>query len=344
MATLRDAITDVPGIRVGHWTYRRGATGCTVVLSPAGAVGGVDVRGAAPGTRETDLLRPGNLVDQVHGVLLSGGSAFGLAAADGVMRYLVEQGHGLAFGGNVIPIVPGAILFDLGVGTKRAPDADAGYRAASRATRGRVEEGSVGAGTGATVAKMAGPERLLKGGLGTASEQLDVGVVVGAVAAVNAVGAIRDPRTGEVVAAPRADGGGFVDIDAHLRTGRIWPELAEDEDGEGDGAEPGSETPTNTTLAVVATNAKLSREQANRLATVCQDGFARTIWPAHCRGDGDVIFTLATGEVDVDPYAYGALEAMATRAVERAVLRGVRRATGLAGVPSVGEWAAQPGP
>ena len=342
MATLRDAITDVPGIRVGHWTYRRGATGCTVVLSTAGAVGGVDVRGAAPGTRETDLLRPGNLVDQVHGILLSGGSAFGLAAADGVMRYLAEHGHGLAFGGNVIPIVPGAILFDLGIGTKRAPDSDAGYRAASRATHGRVEEGSVGAGTGATVAKLAGGDRALKGGLGTASERLDVGVVVGAVAAVNAVGAIRDPRTGEVIAAPRADDGGFVDIDAHLRTGRAWPELAEDQDDDTEGPEPGPETPTNTTLAVVATNAKLSREQANRLATVCHDGFARTIWPAHCRGDGDAIFTLATGEVEVDPYAYSALEAMATRAVERAVLRGVRRATGLAGVPSASEWRAQP--
>lgn len=344
MPTLRDAITDVPGIRVGHWTYRRGATGCTAVLSPAGAVGGVDVRGAAPGTRETDLLRPGNLVDQVHGVLLAGGSAFGLAAADGVMRYLAEHGHGLAFGGNVIPIVPAAILFDLGIGTKRAPDPDAGYRAASRATRGRVEEGTVGAGTGATVAKLAGPERLLKGGLGTASEHLDVGVVVGAVVAVNSVGAIRDPRTGEVVAAPRADDGGFVDIDAHLRTGRAWPELVDDEEGEGDGDQPGPETPTNTTLAVVATNAKLSREQANRLATVCHDGFARTIWPAHCRGDGDTIFTLATGEVEVDAYAYSALEAMATRAVERAVLRGVRRATGLAGVPSVAEWRSQTGP
>ncbi|MYE31335.1 MAG: P1 family peptidase [Chloroflexi bacterium] len=342
MVTLKDAITDVPGIRVGHWTYRRGATGCTAVLSPAGAVGGVDVRGAAPGTRETDLLRPGNLVDQVHGVLLSGGSAFGLAAADGVMRYLAEHGHGLAFGGNVIPIVPGAILFDLGLGTKRAPDAEAGYRAARRATRGRVEEGTVGAGTGATVAKMAGPDRLLKGGLGTASEYLDVGVVVGAIAAVNSVGAIRDPRTGEVVAAPRADDpGGFVDVDAHFRTGRAWPELVEDEDAEGGDEPPGPETPTNTTLAVVATDAKLTREQANRLATVCHDGFARTIWPAHGRGDGDTIFTLATGEVEVDAYAYSALEAMATRAVERAVLRGVRRATGLAGVPSAGEWREQ---
>lgn len=337
MPTLRDAITDVPGISVGHWTYRRGATGCTAVLCTAGAVGGVDVRGAAPGTRETDLLRPGNLVDQVHGVLLSGGSAFGLAAADGMMRYLAEHGYGLAFGGNVIPIVPGAILFDLGIGAKRTPDGDAGYRAAQRATGGRVQEGSVGAGTGATVAKLAGPDRLLKGGLGTASEHLDVGVVVGAVAAVNAVGAIRDPRTGEMVAAPRADGGGFVDLDAHLRTGRAWPGLVDDGDAGGD-ADPGPETPTNTTLAVVATNAKLSRELANRLATVCHDGFARTIWPAHCRGDGDTIFTLATGEVEVDAYAYSALEAMAARAVERAVLRGVRRATGLAGVPSAGEW------
>ena len=276
----------------------------------------------------------------MHGILLSGGSAFGLAAADGVMRYLAEHGHGLAFGGNVIPIVPGAILFDLGIGTKRAPDSDAGYRAASRASHGRVEEGSVGAGTGATVAKLAGGDRALKGGLGTASERLDVGVVVGAIAAVNSVGAIRDPRTGEVVAAPRADDGGFVDIDAHLRTGRAWPELVKDDEDEGEA--PGPETPTNTTLAVVATNAKLSREQANRLATVCHDGFARTIWPAHCRGDGDAIFSLATGEVEVDPYAYSALEAMATRAVERAVLRGVRRATGLAGVPSASEWRAQP--
>jgi len=336
MTQLRDAITDVAGIQLGHWTYRRGATGCTVVLCPKGAVGGVDVRGAAPGTRETDLLRPGNLVEEVHAVLLSGGSAFGLAAADGVMRYLAEHGIGLTFGGHTIPIVPAAVLFDLGIGTPRPPDSEAGYRAAQRATSGHAAEGSVGAGTGATVAKLAGRERALKGGLGTASERLDVGVVVGAVAAVNAVGAIRDPRTGEVVAGPRADGGGFVDVDAHLSTGRIWPELAADESGP-------DAAPTNTTLAVVATNAKLSPEQANRLATVCQDGFARTIWPAHARGDGDVIFTLATGEIEVDAPAYGALEAMATRAVERAVLRGVRLATGLAGVPSAAEWLAGAG-
>ena len=318
------------------------------MLCEAGAVGGVDVRGAAPGTRETDLLRPGNLVERVHAVVLSGGSAFGLAAADGVMRHLAERGAGLEFGGNVIPIVPAAILFDLGVGTKRAPGAAEGERAARAARGGRVEEGSVGAGAGATVAKLAGRARALKGGLGTASERLDTGVVVGALAAVNAVGAIRDPATGETVAAPRADGGGFVDVDAHLRTGRAWPEDedAPDSEGSGAGGEAGEGAsdagPEHTTLAVVATNAKLTREQANRLATVCHDGFARTIWPAHCRGDGDAVFALATGEAEADAHAYAALEAMAARAVERAVLRGVRLASGLAGVPSAAEWLANP--
>src|SRR5688572_26783047 len=199
MPALRNAITDVPGIRVGHWTDRRTATGCTVVLCEAGAVGGVDIRGAAPGTRETDLLRPGNLVEKVHAVLLTGGSAFGLDAAAGVMRYLEERGSGLGFGGQVIPIVPAAVLFDLGIGRPRHPDAAAGYRAARAARGGAVAEGSVGAGTGATVAKLAGGDRRLKGGLGTASEALASGVVVGAIAAVNAVGAIRDPRNGRVL-------------------------------------------------------------------------------------------------------------------------------------------------
>ncbi len=335
---LRDAITDVPGIRVGHWTNRRAATGCTVVLSMAGVIGGVDVRGAAPGTRETDLLRPENTVDRVHAVVITGGSAFGLDAAGGVMRYLEERGAGYAFGGQIVPIVPAANLFDLAIGLPRRPDADAGYRAARRATGGRVAEGSVGAGTGATVAKSAGRERLLKGGLGTASEEMDNGVIVGAVVAVNAGGSIRDPRSGEVVAAPRADGSGFIDLDAHLRSGEPWPES--DEDGaDGDGSEPG---PENTTLAVVATNARLTKAQANRLATVCHDGFARTIWPAHGGGDGDVIFVLATGEIELQHAGRGALEAMASLAVERAVLRGVRLATGLAGVPSAGEWLTSP--
>lgn len=332
-ASRHDAITDVPGIRVGHWTNRRAATGCTVVVYERGAVGGVDVRGAAPGTRETDLLRPGNLVDAVHAVLLTGGSAFGLDAASGVMRYLEERGSGLRFGGNVIPIVPAAVLFDLGLGTARRPDADAGYRAARAARTGPVAEGSVGAGTGATVAKLAGRDRRLKGGLGTASEALANGVVVGSIAAVNALGNIIDPRNGRLVAAPRDGERGFLDIERFLRTGRPWHEPGEPDPDAAVGGPEG-----NTTLAVVATNAALSREQANRLATVCQDGFARTIRPAHTRADGDTIFTLATGEVPVDGPGYNALEAFATRCVERAVLRGVRLATGLAGTPSAAEW------
>jgi L-aminopeptidase/D-esterase-like protein len=326
MPALRDAITDVPGIRIGHWTDRRAATGCTVVLCEAGAVGGVDVRGAAPGTRETDLLRPGNLVEEVHAILLTGGSAFGLDAAAGVMRYLEERGSGLRFSGRVIPIVPAAVLFDLAIGRPRHPDADAGYRAARAARGGAVAEGSVGAGTGATVAKLAGGDRRLKGGLGTASEALASGVVVGAIAAVNSVGAIRDPRNGRVIAAPRTGVRGFLNVERLLREGlparaALAPPTAE-----------------NTTLAVVATNANLTKAQVNRLATVCHDGFARTIWPAHTRGDGDTMFAIATGKVDVNAPAYSALEAMATFAVERAVLRAVKLATGLSGTPSAAEW------
>ncbi len=324
-----DAITDVPGIKVGHWSNRRAATGCTVVLCPAeGAVGGVDVRGGAPGTRETDLLRPGRLVDRVHGIVLAGGSAFGLDAASGVMRYLEERGVGLEFGEQRIPIVPAAILFDLGIGSSdKRPTAESGYRAARAAKGGRVAQGSVGAGTGATVAKAAGMERCLKGGLGTASERFTgdsdgaAGLVAGALAAVNAGGDLIDPESGKQVAGPRAEGRGrFQDGDALIRAGVAPP------DG-------------STTLAVVATNAVLSKEWANRLASVCHDGLARTIRPAHGMSDGDIVFVVATGEVAVDdPLAYRALEAMAVRAVERSILSAVRSAAGLAGVPSAREW------
>ncbi|MBM3139095.1 MAG: P1 family peptidase [Chloroflexi bacterium] len=331
MTEPRDAITDVHGIRVGHWTDRRAATGCTVLLCPPGTVGGVDVRGAAPGTRETELLRPGNMVEEVHALVLAGGSAYGLDAAAGVMRYLAERGVGFRMRDHVVPIVPAAILFDLGIGRPAHPDADAGYRAARRATAGAVAEGSVGAGTGATVAKAAGHERLLKGGLGSASERMETGVVVGALAAVNAVGAIRDPRTAELVAAPRAGRRGFLDVEAIYRAGRRWHEPGE--------PPPPPAVPEHTTLGVVATNARLTKTQANRLATVAHDALARTIWPVHAPGDGDVVFALATGEAPlVEEGAYGALEAMATLALERAILRGVRLATGLAGVPSAGEW------
>ncbi len=329
MPGSRDAITDVRGIRVGHWTDRRAATGCTVILCPPGTVGGVDVRGAAPGTRETDLLRPGNLVEEVHAIVLSGGSAFGLEAATGVMHALAEQGIGLEVGRARVPIVPSAILFDLNTGRLAWPDAEAGRKAVARAKSGGVEQGSVGAGTGATVAKLAGPERALKGGLGTASEVLDTGVVVAAIAAVNAVGGIRDGRTGEVVAGPRGDKTGFLDVDALLRTGR--------------GRRRAPEQAENTTIAVVATNAALTKTQVNRIATVAHDGFARAIWPVHSRADGDVIFALATGEQPVEADEYPAIEAMCALVIERAVLAGVRAATGLAGVPSAAEWLASTG-
>jgi L-aminopeptidase/D-esterase-like protein len=325
----RDALTDVAGIRVGHWTDRRNATGCTVVLCPPGTVGGVDVRGAAPGTRETDLLRPGNLIEEVHAVVLAGGSAFGLEAASGVMRELATRGIGLSFNKNMVPIVPSAILFDLGLGNPKHPTADAGRRALARASGGRVDRGSVGAGTGATVAKQGGFERAIKGGLGTASEHLDTGAIVAAIVAVNAVGSVRDPRSGETLAAPRDDERGFLDLDPILRVAALRAD------------EETVDPPTNTTLAVVATNARLTKTQINRVATVAHDGFASTIWPVHSRSDGDVVFGLATGELEVDAAGYRAVEAFAVRAVERAVLDAVRSATSLAGIPSVSEWAAR---
>ena len=334
-----DGITDVAGIRVGHWGDRDAATGCTVVLCEEGAVAGVDVRGAAPGTRETELLRPGHLVEKVHAVVLAGGSAFGLDAASGAMRYLEERGTGYPYAGTHIPIVPAAILMDLGIGRSDVrPDAQAGYEACRAVKSGPVEQGSVGAGTGATVAKVLGMERCLKGGLGSASERSQAGLpvrqaglVVGALAAVNAAGDIVEPRTGRVLAGPRADGGGFVDTLEAVRKGELWAPEA---------GLPTEQAGGSTTLIVVATNAALTKEQANRLATVCHDGIARAVRPAHTMGDGDVVFVLATGALAVDLVGYRTLEMLAALAVERAILRGVEEATGLAGVPSAQEWLA----
>jgi L-aminopeptidase/D-esterase-like protein len=313
-----DAITDVPGIKVGHWTDLEGITGCTVVLSEAGVVPGVDVRGGAPGTIETDLMRPGNLVNTVHGILLSGGSAFGLAAQAGVVQWLEEHGIGLEFANQRIPIVPGAILFDLNIGNPRArPGAEAGYAAAAAAKSGPVEQGSVGAGTGAVVAKLlrTGGTR---GGVGTASEALAGGVIVAALVVVNAVGEIFDSATGKVVAGPRSKDGAPLDMMEGIRAL---------------GAEP---TPgENTTIGVVATNARLNKEQTNRLASVAHNGLARSIRPVHTLADGDTIFALATGEVAVEGRQLIAIEAFAARVVERAVLKAVRAATSLGGVPGV---------
>jgi L-aminopeptidase/D-esterase-like protein len=319
------SITDVPGIRVGHWTDRRAITGCTVVLPDRPAVAGVDVRGAAPGTRETELLRPGNLVQEVHAICLAGGSAYGLEAASGVVRFLAERGVGFPFGAgpsgrSVVPIVPAAILFDLGIGRHdRWPDIEAGYRAAA-AARARCVEGNVGAGMGATVGKSLGPERAMKGGIGTASERAVGGLIAGALAAVNAAGDIVG-EDGRIIAGARRDDGTIEDAVEALREGRVWqPEISE----------------SNTVLVVVATNAVLTKEQANRLATVCHDGLARAVRPAHTPSDGDIVFTLATGDRPIEHGEYRALEAIASLAVQRAIVRGVVMAESIGGYPAVG--------
>jgi L-aminopeptidase/D-esterase-like protein len=324
-----DSVTAVPGISAGHWTNLNGPTGCTVVLCPEGAIASVDVRGGAPGTRETDALRPGNLVQQVHAVLLTGGSAYGLDAATGVMRWLEERRYGFPVTSGVVPIVAAAVLFDLSLGRGDIrPDAEAGYAACEAASDGPVQEGSVGAGTGATVAKALGPDppRSLKGGIGTAAERTTSGITVGAIVAVNSFGEIVDPDTGRVVAGPRGEQPGtFADTLEALRSRPPLPPFLGP-----------SQTP-NSTIGVVVTDAVLSKEDAYRLAVIAQTGLTRVIRPAQTPVDGDTVFALATcrNEAETDVLQLGAL---AARALERAVLRGVLAATGLAGAPSVREW------
>ena len=332
MSNASGAITHVQGIEVGHYTDPEHATGCTVVLCRGGAVGGVDVRGSAPGTRETDLLRPGNLVEQVHAILLSGGSAYGLDAASGVMRYLEERGIGFRMGNIVVPIVPAAILFDLGLVTSKVrPGPQEGYKACEAASSGPVAEGSVGAGTGATVGKALGMARAVKGGLGTASADLGNGLLVAALAAVNAAGSIVDPETGRIVAGPRReDARGYhdtVELMAQPGFRRASRQVGT------------AEARANTTLGVIATNAPLTKEQANKLAERGQDGLALAIRPCHTMGDGDAVFALATGtwEGTVDRALLTRLGAVAAQVMSRAILRAVTQATGLGGVPSVQE-------
>ncbi|MDH0362880.1 P1 family peptidase [Comamonas aquatica] len=275
-------IARVQGIQVGHFTDPRRPTGCSVVLCPQGAVGGVDVRGAAPGTRETDLLDPSHLVQQVHGITLSGGSAWGLDAASGTMRWLEEQGAGLDIGVGRIPLVPAAVLFDVMLGDMRIrPDAAAGYAACQAASHERPAEGSVGAGAGAVVGKIFGHARAMKGGIGTASFTVD-GVTVGALVACNALGDVYHPHTDQLLAGARtADGQQLLGArDALLRGEAPSAILA------------GS----NTTLGVVATDAQITKPQAQRLATVAHDGLARTINPVHTMSDGDTLFALGTGQ------------------------------------------------
>ena len=318
-------LTDVAGIRVGHHTLTERPTGCTVVLADAeGAVGGVSQRGAAPGTRETDLLDPLNTVERVHAIVLTGGSAYGLDAAQGVVRYLEEKKIGFPIAGTVVPIVPAAVLMDLGFGGASSvrPTADCGYRAATIAGTGAVEEGNVGAGAGATVGKILGNrERAMKAGLGSASISLTSGLVVGAVVAVNAVGDVVDPTTGAVVAGVRTEDG------TRLADARVLLRSAPGSRGTGPRAAE------NTTIAVVATNARLTKAEANRVALMADDGLARAIYPAHTTADGDTVFALATGtwQGRADVTTIGAL---AADALSEAIVRAAVQAASSGGLPA----------
>jgi L-aminopeptidase/D-esterase-like protein len=306
--TAEGAITDVPGIDVGHATDEERLTGCTVVICGDGATAGVAVRGAAPGTRETDLCRPGTLIERVHAVLLTGGSAFGLEAAAGVMRHLARNGIGYDARGIRVPIVPGAVIFDLAVGEIAWPDAEMGERAAAAAAAQGVARGRVGAGTGATIGKLLGPENAMRAGLGSASVRSGEGVV-GAIAVVNAGGDVVDPATGTIVAGTRQPTGEWADSAALVRHGLGRPPLPVE----------------STTLAVVACSVPLTVEQANYLAGVAHDGFARTIRPVHTMHDGDTIFALAPGDgPKIDSLHLSHLGVLAVEAVERAVLDAVR--------------------
>ena len=317
-----NTLTAVPGIRVGHATDPVGLTGCTVVLCEAGAVGGVDQRGGAPGTRETDLLRPMHLVQKVHGVMLAGGSAFGLAAADGVMRYLAERGVGVKAGPARVPIVPAAILFDLAVGSADArPDAAMGYAACLAASDEAVAQGNVGAGTGCSAGKLLGARRATKTGIGSAAIELGGGLVVAALIAVNPFGDVVD-ETGRIIAGTRPlrtgplRGEGYADTLVLLRgmTGRLALRIA--------GA---------TVIGVVATNARLDKEQVNKVAQMAQDGLARTIRPAHTLFDGDTLFALATGRVRASVTLVGAY---AAEMVAQAILAAASSAVAAGGLPA----------
>ena len=316
------SITAVPGLRVGHFTDARRPTGCTVVLAPEGTVGGVDVRGAAPGTRETELLSPLNAVPHVHAVLLAGGSAYGLDAAGGVMRWLEDQGIGIPVGHHAngtrvrVPIVPAAILFDLNVGDPNIrPDAQAGYAACQAASTTPPAQGNVGAGAGASVGKLFGFERAMRGGIGVASIHV-AGITVGALIAVNAVGDIVDPGTGQVIAGARSvDGKTLLGTMAAFRRGELPAPL---------------QTGQATTIGVIATDARLDKAGANKLAQMAHDGLARAINPVHTQADGDTLFALATGGSGQSA-SLTLLGALAAEVTMLAVLRAVRAATSLDG-------------
>jgi len=326
---LKNAITDVPGILVGHAQDETALTGCTVILCGKGAVGGVDQRGGAPGTREVDALHPMHLVSKVHGAVLAGGSAFGLDAASGVMRYLEEKGVGFDTHIVKVPIVPAAILFDLGIGRSDIrPDAAMGYLACQNASSEPPAEGNVGVGTGATVGKILGVGQCMKSGVGTASMEIGAGVIIGAIVAVNAFGDVIDPLTGQIIAGARSKDVGPL----HIGTPGCFADTMQVMQTLIGRTVLGFGSRENTVIGVVATNAKLDKEAANKVAQMAHDGLARTIRPAHTMLDGDTIFALATGEHAADVNIVGAYGA---EVFAQAILRAVRAAKPVAGIPAI---------
>ena len=309
---LKDAIIDVPGIKVGHSQDLKAGTGCTVIICEKGATTGVDVRGGAPGTRETDLLNPINLIDKAHAIYLGGGSAFGLDGATGVMKYLEERGIGFDVVLTKVPIVPGAVLFDLAVGDYRVrPDAKMGYEACLKASEEEIRQGNVGAGTGATVGKIFGGLRCMKSGLGTASFKSQE-LIIGAIVAVNCLGDVIDPENGEIIAGVLTeDRKGFANTMSFLRN---FPQKTQDNFSK------------NTTIGVIATNAKLTKAGVTKVAIMSQDGYARTISPAHTMFDGDTIFCMATGEVEAGANVVGAI---AAEVMARAIVKAIKNTESL---------------
>ena len=311
-------LTDIPGVRVGHISDFEAITGCTAILVEGGAVAGVDIRGSATGSQELDALSPLHITPHIHGICLAGGSAFGLEAASGVRNYLEEHGTGFAFGGARVPIVPAAILFDLGIGKPAVrPTREMGYAAAKAATTDAVVEGSVGAGTGATVGKLRGLAQCMKGGIGSFTVKLGSNVLVSALVATNAYGDVIDPKTARVVAGARKskESRDFIDTTEAIRSGARLSQPA-----------------GNTTLGVVATNARLTKAQATRLAALAQHGMVRTISPVHTLGDGDLVFAMSVGSETAD---FVSLGVAAADALGEAILRSVRQAKSLGGVPGL---------
>lgn len=329
---MNNSITDVKGIRVGHAQNDEAITGCTVILCEGGAVGGIDQRGGAPGTRETDALHPMHLVEKVHAIMLAGGSAFGLDAASGAVKYLEERGVGFDVRVAKVPIVPAAILFDLGIGRADVrPDAAMGYDSCLHAGDGITVEGNVGAGCGATVGKIFGITQAMKSGIGTSSMEIGADVIVGAIVAVNAFGDVIDPQTNQIIAGARTIQKGPLRLGAadyfantmDVMKGLVGRTIL------------GFATRANTVIGVVATNADFNKEQTNKVAQMAHDGLARAIRPAHTMLDGDTIFALATGEKKADVNIVGAY---AAEVFAQAILRAVRAAKSVAGLPAISSY------